>query len=76
MLVLDPADDLRDVPVVVTGTRVLVEEPRDGIGICRGGSVTAEETPGGGLTMVIDLPAVVAELTPAPSATELERVES
>ena len=55
-----------------------------GLAVARGlaeamdGAVTAEETPGGGLTMVIDLPAV-AEAgagTPGEPTSELEKVES
>ena len=49
-----------------------------GLAEAMGGSVTAEETPGGGVTMAIDLPAVVAELTLTPdsAAYEPEQVES
>ena len=53
-----------------------------GLAVARGlaeamnGSVTAEETPGGGLTMAIDLPAVVVEPSPLTAGTpgRLEKV--
>jgi two-component system sensor histidine kinase KdpD len=61
------------------------EEAREGLGLglavarglteALGGQVTAEDTPGGGLTMVVDLPAATPAARAATEATEATEAE-